>query len=59
MSLTHAKGNGGTYPYFFCIGRTRRNGCQQSYIPTDMIERAVEHLYAHLAPPTEHIETIR
>ena len=48
MSLTHAKGNGGTYPYFFCIGRTRRNGCQQSYIPTDMIERAVERT---LRPP--------
>ena len=59
MSLTHAKGNGGTYPYFFCIGRTRRNGCQQSYIPTDVIERAVERTYAHLAPPTAHIQTIR
>ncbi len=59
MSLTHAKGNGGTYPYFFCIGRTRRNGCQQPYIPTHTIERAVEHLYADVAPPSEHLETIR
>jgi site-specific DNA recombinase len=59
MSLTHAKGNGGTYPYFFCIGRTRRNGCQQPYIPTHIIEQAVEHLYAHVAPPAEHLETIR
>ena len=59
MSLTHAKGNGGTYPYFFCIGRTRRNGCQQPYIPTDVIERAVERTYAHLVPHTAHIQTIR
>jgi site-specific DNA recombinase len=59
MSLTHAKGNGGTYPYFFCIGRTRRNGCQQPYIPTDTIERAVERLYAHVTPSAKHIDTIR
>lgn len=59
MSLIHAKGNGGTYPYFFCIGRARRNGCEQPYQPTDVIEQAVEHLYAHLAPPTKHIEAIR
>jgi site-specific DNA recombinase len=59
MSLTHAKGNGGTYPYFFCIGRTRRNGCTQPYTPTRVIEQAVEHLYAHVAPPAEHLETIR
>jgi site-specific DNA recombinase len=59
MSLTHAKGNGGTYPYFFCIGRTRRNGCTQPYTPTRVIEHAVEHLYAHVAPPAEHLDTIR
>lgn len=59
MSLTHAKGNGGTYPYFFCIGRTRRNGCTQPYTPTRVIEQAVEHLYAHITPPAEHLETIR
>ncbi len=54
MSLTHAKGNGGTYPYFFCIGRTRRNGCQQPYIPTNTIEHAVERTYtptSHQPPP--------
>ena len=59
MSLTHAKGNGGTYPYFFCIGRMRRNGCTQPYTPTHIIEQAVEHLYANIAPPAEHLETIR
>jgi site-specific DNA recombinase len=59
MSLTHAKGNGGTYPYFFCIGRMRRNGCTQPYTPTHIIEQAVEHLYAHVAPPAEHLDTIR
>jgi chromosome segregation ATPase len=59
MSLTHAKGNGGTYPYFLCIGRMRRNGCTQPYTPTRVIEQAVEHLYAHVAPPAEHLETMR
>jgi DNA invertase Pin-like site-specific DNA recombinase len=59
MSLAYAKGNGGTYPYFFCIGRMRRNGCTQPYTPTRVIEQAVEHLYMHIAPPAEHLETIR
>ncbi|MGH2879243.1 MAG: recombinase zinc beta ribbon domain-containing protein [Steroidobacteraceae bacterium] len=59
MSLIHAKGNGGTYPYFFCIGRMRRNGCQQPYLHTEVIERAVEQGYARVAPAAEHIETVR
>jgi hypothetical protein len=59
MSLIHAKGNGGTYPYFFCIGRMPRNGCQQPYLHTETIERAVEHLYARVAPSAEHIEAVR
>jgi hypothetical protein len=37
----------------------RRNGCTQPYTPTRIIEQAVEHLYAHVAPPAEHLESIR
>ncbi len=59
MSLTHAKGNGGTYRYFFCIGRARRNGCDQRYIPVDVVERAVERTYAELAPSAEQIDAVR
>jgi site-specific DNA recombinase len=59
MSLIQAKGNGGTYPYFFCIGRMKRTGCQQPYIPVDVIERAVERTYAQVAPSAEQIETVR
>ena len=59
MSLTHAKGNGGTYPYFFCIGRTRRNGCDQPYVPVHLIERAVERTYATIRPEAEHIQEVR
>jgi site-specific DNA recombinase len=59
MSLTHAKGNGGTYPYFFCIGRMRRNGCDQRYIPIEVIERAVERTYASVSPSPERIQAIR
>jgi site-specific DNA recombinase len=59
MSLIHAKGNGGSYPYFFCIGRMRRNGCQQPYIPVHLIERAVERTYTTIRPTREHIEQVR
>jgi site-specific DNA recombinase len=59
MSLTHAKGNGGTYPYFFCIGRMRRNGCDQPYVPVHLIEKAVERTYATIRPSREHIQEVR
>ena len=48
MSLIHAKGNGGTYPYFFCIARMRGTGCEQPYVPVELVERAVEDAYAHV-----------
>jgi hypothetical protein len=32
MSLPHANGNGGRYPYFFCIARMRGTGCEQPYV---------------------------
>jgi site-specific DNA recombinase len=46
-------------PYFFCIGRTRRNGCDQPYVPVHLIEKAVEHTYATVRPPREHIQEVR
>jgi DNA invertase Pin-like site-specific DNA recombinase len=48
MSLTYAKGNGGRYAYFFCIGRTRGTGCEQPYVAVDLIETAVERIYGEV-----------
>jgi hypothetical protein len=59
MSLIQAKGNGGRYPYFFCIGRMKGTGCKQPYVPVDLIETAVEDAYGEVAIPTAQAELAR
>ncbi len=59
MSLIQAKGNGGKYPYFFCIGRMKGTGCEQPYVPVDLIETAVERVYGEVRLPREQTERIR
>ena len=70
LSMANAKGNGGTYQYVFCLGRQRRNGCTQRYLPTDQVEDAVADYYKviNLRPSrldeirqhvTDHIEITR
>ena len=59
MSLTYAKGNGGRYPYFYCLGRTRRTGCKQPYVPVDLIENAVEDAYGEVRMARKQTERIK
>lgn len=59
MSLTYAKGNGGRYPYFFCLGRTRGTGCKQPYVPVDLIETAVERAYGEVRLPGGQAKSAR
>jgi hypothetical protein len=59
MSLTWAKGNGGRYPYFFCLGRSRGTGCKQPYVAVDLIETAVERVYGDVRLPARQVERVR
>jgi site-specific DNA recombinase len=59
MSLIQAKGNGGKYPYFFCIGRMKGTGCKQPYVPVDLIETAVEDAYGEVAIEREQTDLVR
>jgi hypothetical protein len=59
MSLIQAKGNGGRYPYFFCIGRMKGTGCKQPYVPVDLIETAVEDAYGDVAIKREQADLVR
>jgi site-specific DNA recombinase len=59
MSVIHAKGNGGTYPYFFCVARMKGTGCSQPYVPVELIEQAVERAYAQGRLPAERVAAIR
>ncbi len=45
LSLIYANGNGGVYPYFFCLGRQAGNGCDQPYLPMDQVEDEVMGFY--------------
>lgn len=58
MSLIQAKGNGGKYPYFFCIGRMKGTGCEQPYVPVDLIEAAVENAYGDVAIERSQVELV-
>jgi site-specific DNA recombinase len=59
MSLIQANGNGGRYPYFFCIGRMKGTGCEQPYVPVDLIETAVERAYGEVRMPRKQAEAVR
>lgn len=59
FSLTQANGHGGTYLYFFCIGRAKyRRNCTQKYLRVEDVEALVERHYANLRFTPERAEAI-
>jgi site-specific DNA recombinase len=47
LIVCHAKGRGGTYPYFICIGRQeKRTDCRQRALRIELVERKVAEHYA-------------
>ena len=59
MSLIHAKGNGGTYPYFFCIGRMHGTGCVQPYVPVEPSSGPSSAPTSALRLPQEQADLVR
>ncbi len=47
------------YRYFYCLGRHRRNGCDQPYLPTDAIEREVLAAYRGLQVSERDVAWLR
>lgn len=45
FGMSPSTGNGGTYDYFYCIGRHRGGNCPQPYVTVDQIEPQVDALY--------------
>jgi hypothetical protein len=58
LSLTLAKGR---YLYFYCLGQKNqaRTGCREAYIPTDLLEAAVERLYGQVQLPQDWLAGLR
>jgi hypothetical protein len=49
LSITYSQGHGGVYPYWFCLGRHRGNGCNQPFVPVDVVDMAVATFHGSFA----------
>ena len=59
LSVSNAKGNGGTYQYAVCLGRQRRNGCTQRYLPIDQVENKIVDHYKTITIEPSRLDGIR
>jgi site-specific DNA recombinase len=60
LIVCHAKGRGGTYPYFICIGRQRdKTSCQQRAIRIDRAEAAIAAHYATVQLPEDEVARLQ
>ena len=60
LIVCHAKGRGGTYPYFICIGRQRdKMSCKQRAIRIEVAEAAIVAHYATVQLPEAEVARLR
>jgi site-specific DNA recombinase len=60
LIVCHAKGRGGTYPYFICIGRQqKRTDCKQRAIRIETAEAAIAAYYATIQLPEAEVARLR
>ncbi len=60
LIVTYAKGKGGTYPYFICIGRQRdKTSCRQRAIRIDQAEDAIAAHYGTVQLPEREVAALR
>ena len=60
LVLNHVKNRHGVYyDYWFCMGRQRREGCTQRYMPSHLVEAAVERHYATVQRQPAQVAHIR
>ena len=60
LGFGYSKGRGGTYPYFFCLGRSKkRTDCDLPYLPAEQVEEHVMRYWQKSRLATELIDAIR
>jgi len=60
LIVCHAKGRGGTYSYFICIGRQmKRSACNQRAIRIECVEEYIAVYYATVQLPTGEVAALR
>lgn len=56
LSFLLAKGK---YPYFYCLGQKKHNGCSQKYVDAIWLEKEIEDLYKNIQLPPETVKDLR
>ncbi|WP_366942363.1 zinc ribbon domain-containing protein [Amycolatopsis sp.] len=57
---SESKGNGGIYPYFFCVKqKTKTNNCQRSAVRAEKIEEGIASFYSTFRVRPEHARQIQ
>jgi site-specific DNA recombinase len=60
LIVSYAKGKGGTYPYFICVGRQqRRTNCKQPALHIEKVEVAVLAHYGTVQLPDDEVGRLR
>ena len=60
LGFGYSKGRGGTYAYFFCLGRSKkRTDCDLPYLPAEQVEEHVMRHWQKSRLATELIDAIR
>ncbi len=60
LIVSYAKGRGGTYPYFICIGRQqKRTDCKLRAMRIEVVEERVAAHYARVQLPPEEVAALR
>jgi hypothetical protein len=60
LGVTHSRGKQGViYPYFFCYGRQKKNGCSLKFLPLKQVENMVESYLKRVQLPAATAERIR
>jgi DNA invertase Pin-like site-specific DNA recombinase len=60
LIVCHAKGRGGTYPYFICIGRQqKRTDCKLRALRIEQVEDAIARHYATVQLKAEELVAVR
>ncbi len=60
LIVSYAKGRGGTYPYFLCIGRQqKRTTCTLRALRIEKVEDAIARYYATVQLPVDELAEVR
>jgi Recombinase zinc beta ribbon domain len=59
LIISYVRGEGGTCPYFICIGRQRdKSSCQQRAVRIDQAEEAIAAHYATVQLPESEVAAL-